>query len=82
MVKTFAVNAIKKRTLFLMCLLFALFGAHGCVSVAGYQRMYLEDPDMQLNSRSSEAFELEMQSYREGTAGANGGKSGGGCGCN
>lgn len=53
-----------------------------CVSVSGYQRMYLEDPDMALNSREVEHFEQEAESYREGASGANGGKSGGGCGCN
>lgn len=54
----------------------------GCVSVAGYQRIYLEDPEMAASERSVEEFEQELQSYREGVSGANGGKSGGGCGCN
>lgn len=53
-----------------------------CVSVAGYQRMYLEDPEMAASERVVEGFEQEAQSYREGASGANGGKSGGGCGCN
>ncbi len=53
-----------------------------CVSVAGYQRMYLEDPEMSVGKRPVEQFELDMQSYREGASGADGSKSGGGCGCN
>ncbi len=53
-----------------------------CVSVKEYQKMYLNDIDMQLSDKPAEMFELNFQTYREGTSGANGGKSGGGCGCN
>ncbi|NML64149.1 DUF4266 domain-containing protein [Hymenobacter sp. RP-2-7] len=54
----------------------------GCVSVAAYQKMYLNDEDMKLATRKVEAPEVNFESYREGGAGANGGKVGGGCGCN
>jgi hypothetical protein len=37
---------------------------------------------MELSSRKSEKFEQAFYLYREGASGANGGKSGGGCGCN
>ena len=37
---------------------------------------------MELSARKSQKFELNFQAYREGASGANGGKSGGGCGCN
>jgi hypothetical protein len=37
---------------------------------------------MSLSSRKIEKTELSFQSYREGASGANGGKTGGGCGCN
>ena len=53
-----------------------------CVSVKQYQKMYLNDADMALSSKKLEAFEINFESYREGAAGANGGKVGGGCGCN
>ena len=53
-----------------------------CVSVKSYQRQYLNDAEMELSARKSERFENSFQSYREGAAGANGGKTGGGCGCN
>lgn len=61
---------------------FLIGSLSSCVSVSGYQRMYLEDPEMAASERSIEGFEQEAQSYREGASGANGGKSGGGCGCN
>ena len=37
---------------------------------------------MALNARKVEKNEMNFQSYKEGAAGANGGKTGGGCGCN
>jgi hypothetical protein len=37
---------------------------------------------MKLSARTNEKFENTFQVYREAAAGANGGKSGGGCGCN
>ena len=37
---------------------------------------------MKLAARSTERFETNFQVYREAAAGANGGKTGGGCGCN
>ena len=44
--------------------------------------MYLNDEDMQLSNRKIENYENNFESYREGASGANGGKVGGGCGCN
>jgi len=57
-------------------------GASGCVSVKEYQKSRINDADMELSARKSEKFEQSFYLYREGAAGANGGKSGGGCGCN
>jgi hypothetical protein len=54
----------------------------GCVSVAAYQKVYLNDEDMKLASKTVETPETNFESYREGAGGANGGKVGGGCGCN
>tara|TARA_B100001142_G_scaffold123447_1_gene125297 strand:- start:4828 stop:5043 length:216 start_codon:yes stop_codon:yes gene_type:complete len=53
-----------------------------CVSVRPYQKAFLNDEDMDLGIRSMESYESEFESYREGASGANGGKVGGGCGCN
>ena len=55
---------------------------NSCVAVKAYQKMYLNDSDMELSARKSEKFEQNFLLYREGASGANGGKSGGGCGCN
>ncbi len=53
-----------------------------CVNIKPYQKMYLNDEDMKLSPRQLESFETNVESYREGSSGANGGKTGGGCGCN
>ena len=58
------------------------FLASSCASVKGYQKMYLNDSEMELSTRKAEKFEQTFLLYREGASGANGGKSGGGCGCN
>jgi len=55
---------------------------NSCASVKPYQKMYLNDAEMELSTRKSEKFEQNFLLYREGSSGANGGKSGGGCGCN
>lgn len=53
-----------------------------CVVVKEYDKQYINDPDMKLAAKSAERFETTFQVYREAAAGANGGKTGGGCGCN
>ena len=53
-----------------------------CTTVKEYQKNKLNDAEMSLSSRKVEKTEMNFQSYREGASGANGGKTGGGCGCN
>ncbi|WP_113635880.1 MULTISPECIES: DUF4266 domain-containing protein [Pedobacter] len=53
-----------------------------CSAVKSYQKAKLNDADMELSARQAQKFEQNFQLYREGSSGANGGKSGGGCGCN
>ncbi len=53
-----------------------------CSTVKEYEKVNLNDPDMALTLNQIDRFETNYQVYREAAAGANGGKSGGGCGCN
>ena len=69
------------RFLFAFCGLLTLSLASSCSSVKSYQKAYLNDPEMSLEKRPLERYETFIEVYREGSAGANGGKSGGGCGC-
>lgn len=72
----------KKKLNILLLGLFAIVTMNSCVSVAAYQKAYLNDVEMALQAKKLEVYETNFQSFREGAAGANGGKSGGGCGCN
>lgn len=75
---------IKRRTKWLtaLVLLSSVCGMYSCQPVKAYQKSRLNDSEMELSARKVQKFELNFQSYREGASGANGGKSGGGCGCN
>ena len=53
-----------------------------CTPVKEYQKNKLNDGEMTLGNRKIQKTETSFQSYREGASGANGGKTGGGCGCN
>lgn len=59
-----------------------LIGLFSCSTVKEYEKEKINDPDMKLSARTSERFEVNFQVYREAASGANGGKTGGGCGCN
>ncbi|MGR7814370.1 DUF4266 domain-containing protein [Lacinutrix undariae] len=53
-----------------------------CVVVKEYEKVNINDPDMALADKKCDRNVSTMHSYREAAVGANGGKTGGGCGCN
>ena len=55
--------------------------ASGCVTVRPWERELLSQTPMQPEAGRCDRFERNVEVYREGAVGANGGKSGGGCGC-
>ena len=65
----------------LFCVLMVI-AAFSCTPVKEYQKVYLNDSEMELAHRKIQKFETSFHLYREGASGANGGKTGGGCGCN
>ena len=69
---------IKK--ILIITLLISAFSS--CTVVKEYEKINLNDPDMILSQRKIDKSETTFQSYREAASGANGGKTGGGCGCN
>lgn len=71
-------KALKKSVL----LITAAIVLASCAHVKEYQKSRINDSEMILGNRKVEKNELNFQSYREGASGANGGKTGGGCGCN
>lgn len=68
-----------KKSLILIALTLML---SSCVVVKEYEKVNINDPDMALAQKKVDRYETTFQVYREAASGANGGKSGGGCGCN
>lgn len=66
----------------LLVVIVFLASLSSCTVLKEYEKVYVNDEEMLLSSRSLERFEMTFQIYREAAAGANGGKTGGGCGCN
>ncbi|MDG1571252.1 DUF4266 domain-containing protein [Robiginitalea sp. M366] len=66
----------------LLCCLPLLATLQSCVVVREYEKVSLNDPDMSLFDMKCDRNLLTAHSYREGASGGNGGKTGGGCGCN
>ncbi|GGC79563.1 hypothetical protein GCM10011508_03720 [Flavobacterium lutivivi] len=70
---------MNKKIIFMFLLAIAL---QSCESVKEYQKSKINDTEMALSAKKTEKFENTFQLYREASSGANGGKTGGGCGCN
>ncbi|WP_421823788.1 DUF4266 domain-containing protein [Flagellimonas oceanensis] len=68
-----------KRILIALC---GLFSMSSCMVLHEYDKVNINDPDMVLADKKLTKFETNYQVYREGASGGNGGKTGGGCGCN
>ena len=68
-----------KKIILLACIVTFL---SSCVVVKEYEKVNINDPDMVLADKKCDRNVTTMHSYREAAAGANGGKTGGGCGCN
>jgi hypothetical protein len=79
-IRFWCVNKYYMKKLLKLAVLLLVF--QSCNSVKEYEKEKINDVDMKLSARASERYETSFQVYREAAAGANGGKSGGGCGCN
>lgn len=53
-----------------------------CAPLKPYERVYVDDPEMQMTTTSCKNFEHYVQSIREGATSVGGTKGNGGCGCN
>lgn len=62
--------------------LYCLSSLSSCAVLHEYEKININDPDMVLADKKLAKFETSYQVYREGASGGNGGKTGGGCGCN
>jgi hypothetical protein len=74
-----------KRYRFSLTIFFALLlcvAMSACQVVKPYQRVYLNDHEMQAGPRASQRHDMNALTYREGSSGGGTGKVSGGCGCN
>lgn len=53
-----------------------------CASLEPYERVYVNDPEMQIADDSGQSFQKYVSAIREGATAATSSKSSGGCGCN
>ena len=66
----------------LICCVLIVTSFSSCVVVKEYEKVNINDPDMVLSDKKVDRNLSTVHSYREAAVGANGGKTGGGCGCN
>ena len=53
-----------------------------CTILEPFERVYVNDPEMNMGTSPDKAFENYYESIREGSVSATGQKGSGGCGCN
>ncbi|MBK7635027.1 MAG: DUF4266 domain-containing protein [Saprospiraceae bacterium] len=75
-------NVLKNKIFISALMIFGTLLMSSCSTVKSSEKAYLNDGEMTLALRKLEKLEINFQLYREGSSGATGGKSGGGCGCN
>lgn len=73
-------NQTRKGTIII--LICSFIGLCSCTSVKPYEKVYVNDPEMQMTSDSGKKFSNYVSSIREGATPAGSNKSSGGCGCN
>ena len=65
-------NQMKKIISILKLFFIVISGAfilHSCAGPKAYQKIYLNDAEMELSSKKAEKFEMNFQVYREGASG-------------
>lgn len=66
----------------LFSILFIFICLQSCVTLKPYDRVFVNDPEMQMSEDAGKNFEDYVHSIREGATPAGSNKSSGGCGCN
>ena len=76
------ISAMKQFSRISLIFLFVL-GLSSCAEpLRPYERVYVDDPEMQMTVTSCKNYEHYVQSIREGAVSVGGTKGSGGCGCN
>lgn len=72
---------MKSKLLFVFMLAVMALTSFSCAQVKPWEKETLSLEPMSVDDCSVHRFERNVEVYREGAMGGNGGKSGGGCGC-
>ena len=70
----------KPYNILIICILIIFL--QSCTALKPYQKIYVNDPEMQMGVTSDKAFENYVETIREGSVIPGSKKTGGGCGCN
>jgi hypothetical protein len=66
----------------LLFLTFVVVSFASCQTLKPYERVYVNDPQMQMGNSAPKNFENYVHTIREGAVPAGSSKASGGCGCN
>ena len=66
----------------LIFLTFVAISFAGCKTLKPYEKVYVNDPQMQMGNSAPKNFDNYVHSIREGAIPTGSSKSSGGCGCN
>jgi Domain of unknown function (DUF4266) len=75
-------NEMMLRTFLVVSVMVILVLLSGCTAVKPWQRVYLNDPEMQMGASPCQSFGDYVHNIRTGSVAAGSIKSTGGCGCN
>ena len=81
-IATFSLLSFMLRSILFLIVAVLILGISSCTVVKPYQRVYLNDTEMQIGIHSVQKIEQDAQTIREGATSPGGAKSSGGCGCN
>lgn len=70
------------RTTYLLLSTLALLFMFSCTALKPYEKVYINDSEMQMGNSSEGNFQNYVQTIREGSTEPSSSKSSGGCGCN
>ncbi len=74
--------SLKKHIKLLLIVLGLIITSSCKTALKPYERIYVNDPEMQMGTTICNNFEHYVQSIREGATSIGGTKGSGGCGCN
>lgn len=70
------------KQLFYLIILSLFISLYSCTALKPYDKVYINDSEMQMGNSAQQNFQNYVQTIREGSTEPSSSKSSGGCGCN